>query len=277
MAAALNLATLPVLAETAQEAWNQLVGAKPVRNEAFRFVENDPALPNVLIYGDSISIGYTSAVRKQLKQRANVYRLHCNGGDSSSFIRKFERLQTVMRDPQIDGHWTFQWDVIHFNVGLHDLKFVSPGGRLDKANGTRVTPPVDYRKQLGEIVSCLETDAPNARLVFALTTPVPENEPGRFVGEAAHYNHIAIDVLKDHPEVVINDLYTPSKPYLKQGNVHYQGTGGIEVQGAKVAEVISRELSRPGKTVAEPETADENPFIQPSLRNAAWQTMNQPQ
>ena len=36
--------------------------------------EPDPALPNVLILGDSISIGYTLEVRKLLKGKANVFR-----------------------------------------------------------------------------------------------------------------------------------------------------------------------------------------------------------
>lgn len=34
----------------------------------------DPALPNVLIVGDSISIGYTRAVRAALAGKANVFR-----------------------------------------------------------------------------------------------------------------------------------------------------------------------------------------------------------
>jgi hypothetical protein len=233
--------------ETSQEAWHELVGAKQIHRAAYHFVENDPALPNVLIYGDSISIGYTSGVRKALKGEANVYRLHCNGGASTSFVSKVETLHSVMRDPALEGHWAFSWDVIHFNVGLHDLKFVSDKGKLDKAKGSRVTAPVDYRIQLEQILAFLDATAPEARLIFALTTPVPENERGRFAGDAAHYNQIALDVLKNHPDVVTNDLHTLSIPYLKDGNVHYQGTGGIEAQATRVADVIRNQLG-PGRT-----------------------------
>src|SRR5438045_3019268 len=41
----------------------------------------DPKLPDVLVLGDSISIGYTPALREQLAGKANVYRPaeNCNG------------------------------------------------------------------------------------------------------------------------------------------------------------------------------------------------------
>lgn len=40
----------------------------------------DPSLPNVLVIGDSISIGYTLQVRHLLNGKANVYRpLSSNG------------------------------------------------------------------------------------------------------------------------------------------------------------------------------------------------------
>ena len=43
----------------------------------------DPALPNVLILGDSISIGYTLQVRKLLEGKANVFRPLNARGDAA--------------------------------------------------------------------------------------------------------------------------------------------------------------------------------------------------
>ena len=43
----------------------------------------DPALPNVLILGDSISIGYTLQVRKLLEGKANVFRPLNTRGDAA--------------------------------------------------------------------------------------------------------------------------------------------------------------------------------------------------
>ena len=70
---------------SAKEAWEKLTRRFAKRPE-FAYVENDPSLPNVLIYGDSISIGYTQRVRKNIGSKANVYRLNHNGGNSTAFI-----------------------------------------------------------------------------------------------------------------------------------------------------------------------------------------------
>src|SRR5690606_1007654 len=42
------------------------------RSNAWDFVEDDPALPRVLLIGDSVSRAYTLAVRKALSGKANV-------------------------------------------------------------------------------------------------------------------------------------------------------------------------------------------------------------
>jgi hypothetical protein len=62
-------------ANNAEDAWYKLVGKKFLKRPEFAFVENNPALPNVLIYGDSISIHYTQRVRAKKEGQANVYRL----------------------------------------------------------------------------------------------------------------------------------------------------------------------------------------------------------
>ena len=67
-------------AGSAEDAWTTLVGKKFAKRPAFSFVKGDPELPNILIYGDSISMGYTQRVRENLKGKANVYRIHCNVG-----------------------------------------------------------------------------------------------------------------------------------------------------------------------------------------------------
>ena len=228
-------------ADTAEEAWNTLVGPKLAKRPEFAFVQNNPALPNVLIYGDSISIGYTRQVREKLKGKANLYRLHCNGGDSASFIPRMTKMHATMRNETIEGHWSFEWDVIHFNVGLHDLKYTYKG-KLNKTKGKRVCAIGQYEKNIENIVSYLKRFAPKATLIFATTTPVPEGEPGRNAGDAVIYNKAAIKVLRDHPEIVVDDLYGFTKPnhsqwWTKPGNVHY-GSQGREAQGDEVARVI---------------------------------------
>ena len=64
----------------------------------------DQALPNVLILGDSISIGYTRQVREGLKGQANVIRPNANCGDTRHGLAQIE---TWLGDGK--------WQVIHFN------------------------------------------------------------------------------------------------------------------------------------------------------------------
>lgn len=239
--ALLLLATFAsISAQTGEEAWGSLLSENFKKREAFAYVENDPDLPNVFIYGDSISIAYTPTVRKELAGEANVYRLHVNGGDSSSIIQKVDTLRRTMQ-----GHWDFEWDVIHFNVGLHDLKYVTEG-KLDKAKGEQVTTLRDYEINLRNAIGYFVRIAPDAKLIFANTTPVPKGEPGRHVIDAGRYNRAAQRVLQDFPEIVVNDLYgftLPNQPdwWTKPGNVHFKEVG-FTAQGKEVARLIREAL-----------------------------------
>ena len=229
-----------------KQAWTELVGEKFNKRAEFAFVDNDPKLANVLLYGDSISIHYTNTVRERLTDKANVYRIHLNGGDSSSFIAKMTKMLATMQSASLVEGWSFNWDVIHFNVGLHDLKYLKQR-KLDKANGKQVTSIEQYETNLSNIVIYLKKIAPKARLIFATTTPIPEGEPGRLVGDAQKYNRSALKVLKAFPEVIINDLYAFTKPNHKNwwqeaGNVHYNDIGR-KAQGNQVAQHILSQLT----------------------------------
>jgi hypothetical protein len=126
----------------------------------------DPKLPNVLIIGDSISIGYTRAVREKLTGRANVYRpMNGKGPDNCG--------DTTIGLNKIDGWLGKQkWDVIHFNWGLWDLCYRDPKakeqGNRNKATGKISTQPADYEKNLERLVKRLE--ATGAKLIWANTT-----------------------------------------------------------------------------------------------------------
>ena len=228
---------------SARERWAQLVGQENVGRPGFAYVENNSELPNVLLYGDSISIGYTQRVRENLSDRVNVYRLHTNGGESDTFIEKMTTMHRAMQDIELDEPWQFNWDVIHFNVGLHDLKYLYRGKR-DKVNGEQVADLETYKENLTRIVDYLRQLAPDAQLIFATTTPVPEDAIGRFAGDALKYNEAALSVLKSYPEIWVNDLYeltlsNHSEWWSKPGNVHFNEVG-IRAQGDAVSQVILR-------------------------------------
>lgn len=221
--------------QTAEMAWEDLVGTTLIGKKAYAFVDNRPDFKNVLIYGDSISVGYTAQVRKKLANKANVYRIYCNGGSSSSFVEKMNKMQLVMGDESVSGHWSFDWDVIYFNVGLHDLRYLRDRDR-------RVTTVAEYKDNLEDIAQYLINLAPDATLVFATTTPVVEGSKGREAGDAKIYNEAAFDVFERYPQIIVHDLYSFTKPCIHEwqkslGDVHFNSIGR-RAQGAEVARVL---------------------------------------
>ena len=134
-----------------------------------------------------------------------------------------------MGDHRLDAPWDFKWDVIQFNAGLHDLKYLN-GGKMDKARGRQVSSLEEYRKNLRDIVAYFHKIAPEAEIIFATTTPVPEGEIGRVAGDAFRFNEVALKVIHDYSHIIVNDLYTLTKPeqtkwWTRPGNVHFNAEG----------------------------------------------------
>lgn len=182
-------------------------------------VTDDPKLPRVLLIGDSISIGYTVDVRKMLAGTANVHRPLTNCGPTTNGVKNIDAWLG-------DG----KWDVIHFNWGLHDLKYISAKGDslvpVD-APGARQQVPIDeYEKNLNLLVERLKKTG--AKLIWRNTTPVPEGARGRFVADSAKYNEAAARVMKRHG-VPIHDLYSYAKEHAakiqNKADVHYSAAG----------------------------------------------------
>lgn len=205
----------------------------------------DKSLPNVLILGDSISIAYTIPVRDGLKGKANVFRPKDNCGDTQEGLARL----TQWLGPN-------KWDVIHFNWGLHDLCYRNPKaenqGHRDKVNGIQSVTPADYGKNLEELVTRLK--ATGARLIWASTTVVPENEVGRFVGDDAKYNAIAAQIMEHHG-IPTDDLYALSKSFNGKhaggpGNVHFKPEGSAKLAESVVTSIEAALQKSKAKTPA---------------------------
>ncbi|MDF7799619.1 SGNH/GDSL hydrolase family protein [Pontiellaceae bacterium B1224] len=202
----------------------------------------DPDLPNVLILGDSISIGYTLDVRERLQGKANVYRPCSLNG------KKAENCQgTTFGLQKIDAWLADQkWDVIHFNWGLHDLKHVDAKTKKNSNSfdDPQQADPAAYEKNLTELVAKLK--ATGAQLIFATTTPYPEGPqgPARDPADVSKYNDIALKIMQAN-DVQVNDLYTLCDGKLDEiqlpKNVHFN-PAGRELQGKAVAEAIEMAL-----------------------------------
>lgn len=202
------------------------------------------AKKRVLILGDSISIGYTPFVQKMLADEMTVLRPMNKNGKAENCSGTTAGVANIDRWLQIEGG---KWDVIHFNWGLHDLKHMKADGKTtsDLATDPPQASVEVYEKQLREIVAKLK--ATGARLVFATTTPVPE-EPMKVYRKNAdviRYNEAALRVMKDNA-VAVNDLYGFALPQLKEiqiqpANVHFTPKGS-EVLAAEVVKAVRAAL-----------------------------------
>jgi hypothetical protein len=201
-------------------------------NAAMTPVEDVAGLPRVLLIGDSISIGYTVPVREKLKGKANVHRPLTNCGPTT---RGVESIDEWLGDGE--------WDVIHFNWGLHDLKYMgAKGGNLadpTAADSHQQVPPEEYEKNLRALVKRMkETEA---TLIWRNTTPVPPGAGGRVVGDSAKYNEIAARVMEENG-IPTNDLFVVSEG-LPEGmqlpaNVHYSAEGSDALADSVVASIL---------------------------------------
>ena len=205
------------------------------KNNAFSPVEDDPNLPRVLIIGDSISIGYTLPVREMLKGVANVHRPPVNCASTKHGINGIE-----------DWVGNKKWDVIHFNWGLHDLKYMGPNGENladPQLNSSSQQVPIDeYVKNLQRLVLYLKKT--KAELIWRNTTPVPIGAKGRVVGDSKKYNDAAQEIMS-HYSIETNDLYQFAKANWdkvgRKADVHFTPEGSQEL-AKLVAKSIRKKL-----------------------------------
>jgi len=194
-------------------------------------------LPNVLIIGDSISIGYMKPLVKLLEGKVKLVHNPGNAAHTGHGLRNLDK-------------WLgeTEWAVIHFNHGLHDLKYVDKNGKnvTSKEAGHMQIDLEQYGKNMEAIVQRLKKTG--AKLIFATTTPYPDKPGGplREVGDAEKYNAVALKVMKRN-HVAVNDLYSFVLPQLKEmqrpKNVHFTPEGS-KALAREVAQHILRALGQ---------------------------------
>lgn len=195
-------------------------------------VAADPALPRVLLVGDSIANGYHAQVAKRLKGKANVD-LYITGQHIASPNYRSDLAKALKNGP---------YAVIHFNEsGLHAwVKGRVPEGR--------------YGPLFGEAVAVLHKDAPGAALIWASSTPVtvaktkaPDPEiDGRIVAM-----NQAARTVADREGMAIDDLHAlmEDKLSLAAGDRWHWTGKAQEIQAEAVAAAILRALPRPNPAI----------------------------
>jgi hypothetical protein len=115
------------------------------------------SLPNCLVIGDSVSIGYTPVAAKILESVCQLqhgpFDVSDGGAGNTSYglqcLPNF--LVTQRQTPVV-------WDVILFNFGLHNLVNTE-------------TAKEQYREELLAITMQLVLRMPSSKLIYATTTP----------------------------------------------------------------------------------------------------------
>jgi len=187
---------------------------------AWDYVKDDPALPRLLIIGDSISRGYTLATRHILAGKINVHRAPENCGPTANGLKKVDI-------------WlgSGKWDVITWNFGIHD----------------RNTAPATYKANLESLIKRLRQTG--AKVLWVRTTPAPPsgtNNEKFSDAQCDRLNAVADEVMKaNHISEV--DLFTLLKPRLAElqlpNNVHFK-EDGYQLMGGEMAKVILAEVGR---------------------------------
>ena len=208
---------LPAMTESE---WWRLVPEEWRERPEFAWVADDPALPRVLLLGDSISMSYTAPVRRLLAGAACVHRPPANCRSTRHSLA------------ELDG-WLGdgRWRVIHCNWGIHDITQV-------QAAGIQQVGIQEYEHNLETLFDRLA--ATGAALIWATTTPVQEGTPSRSPADVVRYSQAAARIVAARG-IVVDDLYALALPRMTElqppRNVHFTETGA-EVLAAQVADSI---------------------------------------
>ena len=186
------------------------------RSNAWDFVRDDQTLPRILIIGDSVSRGYTQALRRELKGIANVHRAPANCGPTASGLKNLEV-------------WLGkgQWDLIHFNFGIHD----------------RNTATELYRNNLKTLITRMRPRCKT--LMWASTTPCPDTPDGKSKSAPIiERNQIAAALMQEQG-ILIDDLHAAILPELARlqnpNDVHFSNAG-YDFLGKAAAQAIQAAL-----------------------------------
>ncbi len=187
-------------------------------------VRGEP-LPKVLLIGDSIMQGYFSATQSQLAGKMAAYQPDPGSGQTREALWKSDS-------------WVVQqdWDVIHFNFGLHDVYTESVG----TPSGVPSVLIDEYEDNLNILVPKLL--ATGAELVWCSTTPSYDS-PAFRESDIVAYNAVAKTIM-DSYNIPINDLHAFALPLLpgiqrSPGDIHYSSAGSALLAEQVAASILA--------------------------------------
>lgn len=179
----------------------------------------DPALPNVLLFGDSITRGYYPEVTKLLAGRANCYLFATSAASGDPRLIH-----------QLDDYFAMmplKFAVIHFNNGMHGWKYTEAA----------------YGSSLPQLVEALRAKSHGAKLVWATTTPVHAADSGGATNSRIDQRNAESLRTMQRFHIPIDDQHALMAAHddLHNGDVHYTEAGSA-VQAKRVQQIIEKLL-----------------------------------
>lgn len=190
-------------------------------------------MKKIILFGDSIRLGYERYVTDSLAGVAEVYKAKDTCAFSQYMLRWVNEWKRKEEYPD-------DIDLVHWNVGLWDVLRILGDGTF--------TTPEYYGETLKRLEKRLRVLFPKAKQTFALSTSVVEEayEPPyqRYNADIEAFNRIAVETLSPLG-VAINDLYTITKDApdsCRSDMTHFYTPDGIKLIGDKVLQAICTEL-----------------------------------
>ena len=186
---------------------------------------NKTGLPRVLLIGNSITRDYYPGVEKLLEGRAFVERLSTSKSVGDPAL--LDEIILILK-------WQ-KFDIVHFNNGLHGWDYTEE----------------EYKNAFPAFVETIRKAAPEAKLVWASTTPIRQGEDmlefDARTQRVIERNKIADEYLSGK-DIEKNDLYAfviGHPEYYAGGDGTHLVPLGVSKMSEKVAEFIKGILEQP--------------------------------
>lgn len=172
---------------------------------------------DILIIGDSISIGYAPHLADLMEDKANVYHHPGNAGATRGLPDEVEEWMKLKYDGVVK-----KWDVVVFNYGIWDMA-------RKEMDGPARTDLKTFEKRIRQAGERIRQTEPDAKIIWANITAIPEGgAPHTREEDPAIYNDTARKAIEalGIPEC---DLYSLTKDFdetcMRPNNVHFHDEG----------------------------------------------------
>jgi len=190
-------------------------------------------MKKVVLLGDSIRLGYCNYSKQYLADTAEVFFPAENCCSTQFMIWKAKGWSQLCPAEEVAAVQfnAGQWDTAHW---LYDEEPITSIG--------------EYVKNLGILIRTYRKLYPNAKLIFATTTPMnpanPETENPRTTEQIAEYNAAAVKLMNENG-IAVNDLFAIADEWDGTKFIDYchLTPDGYDILGKATADFIRNAIS----------------------------------